>query len=241
MTYLRSSRFRFPAILTAAVAAAIGGLFLVNPIAASANPVPPSGPAVTYQLPGQGHDQRFRPEAFDILISSLGDNNVDAYGPVNGLGGTDDELAPFLDRWVFGPDTVNVAHQTEPAPVLDLGTCTATVELHDGWWKFVGGTGEDQGARGHGVFTLLALFSFPIDRHGRCEFDQGGQMDMQGGPAGDGQMPFMKDHGRELRPLFFSVEIQGVGVAKVKHQEEPPPYVTPSPTGTPTPTMSYVS
>jgi hypothetical protein len=239
MTHNRSRRFRLPAILTAVVAAGVGGLVLANPLAAKASPVGgPSGPAVTYQLPGQGHDQRMRPEAFDILISSLGDNNVDAYGPVHGLAGTDTELAPFLDRWTFGGDTVNVAHQVEPAPVLDLGTCTATVTLHDGWWQFTSGTGDDQGAKGHGLFTEVALFSFPISRGGQCEFDHQGQMVYQGGSSDYGQQPYMRDHNRDLRPLFFSVEIQGKGTAKV--HEAPAPYVSPSPTGSPSPTV-YVT
>lgn len=232
MTRIFRLRFRRVVIVGAAVPGVIA-LAVGTAVAAAATPTPPpSGPAASYSLPGQGHDQKFRPEAFDILISSLGDNNVDAYGPVHGLGGTDRRVAPFLEVWDFGQgNTVNVAHQAEPAPVLDLGTCTATIVLRDGWWKFAGGMGDFARAQGHGLFTELALFSFPITKDGRCVFDHQGQMVWSGGQSDNGQMPYMKDHGRNLRPLFFSYEIQGKGVAKVKQHEQqpPPPCVTPSP------------
>ena len=177
-----------------------------------------------------------RPEAFDLVVNSVGENNVDAYGPVHGLAGTDTEFAPFFGRWQFpNGDTVNVLHQAEGAPVLDLNTCTALVVIRDGWWRFAGGTGGDAGARGHGLFTEEALFSFAIDRHGRCEFDTRGQMVDRGGSASYGDQPYMRDHGRNLRPVFFSVEVQGTGTASVRHHEDcPPVYVAPTaaPNGT---------
>lgn len=240
MTRMIRFKFRRLVVVAALGAGALGLAVGTASASPSGDPTPnPTASApLGYSLPGQGHDERFRPEAFDILVASVptgtGTNNVDAYGPVDGLGGTDTELAPFAARWTFSDqgttDTVNVIHQAEPAPVLDVSTCTATVTQRGGWWKFAGGTGDETGAKGHGLFDLVALFSFPIDRHGRCEFDSQGRMMDEGQQGNYGNDPVMEDHGRELRPLFFSVEVQGTGVAKVRHHEEPRPEPCPTET-----------
>jgi hypothetical protein len=180
------------------------------------------------------HEQapKLQPEAGDLLIASGGINVVNAYGPVRGLGGTDTEHSAFLDTWTFAPGTVNVLHAPAPAPVLDLVTCSAVVVQRDAWWKFAGGTGGGKGATGSGHFTEVALFSFAVDRYGRCVFDQHGQM--YGEMTGD---PYMSDHGRVLRPVFFSVEVQFTGRAALPPHHQPKPYPTPTYT-TPAPPVT---
>lgn len=225
MTRFHRLRFRRWVLIAAIVPGALG-LAIGTAAAATAggNPQPTYSAPTGYWLPGQGHDHKMREEAGDILIASGGIDQVDAFGPVKCDQGTDAELAPFLDRWSCGGDTVTVWH-TAPVPVLDLVTCSVIIDQRDALWRFVSGTGGDQGVKGSGHITELALFSFPVGKDGRCEFDQAGKM-----MGDETDQPYMEDHGRVLRPFEFSVEEQFTGTAKIR--EVPPPEPCPTPTET---------
>lgn len=201
-----------------------------------------SAPAIVLDsYGGYHHAPQMYPEAGDLLIASGGINVVNANGPVAGIGGTDHEHSLFSDTWTFANGSVNVLHAPPPPPVLDLATCSAIIVQRDAWWKFAGGTGADWGAQGSGKFTELALFSFAVDKRGHCDFDAYGQM--HGLPGS----PYMMDHGRVLRPAFFSVEVQFVGKASLPQHHAPKPvptptYTTPAPVTTatvPAPTPTY--
>lgn len=235
MTRIKRPRFRRPAL---ALAAALGALALAASTAAAASAsVAGDHPSPAPTSAGD-HGQQFKPEAFDVLDSSLDPSgNVAAYGPVHGLGGTDRQVTPTLDVFAFGHgDSVKVDHARIPDGTLDLGTCSLTTTVHDAWWQFDGGTGDYRDASGHGLFTLLELVSFPLGKSGRCELD-GGAYGVESNGA-----PCASDHGRIFRPVFYSVEIQGLGWAKVgKHHESPPPcpcQYSPAPATT-TPAPSY--
>jgi hypothetical protein len=230
---------RFPSLLAAAAAAATAALLSI-PSTALAGVTP--SPSASYSLPGQGHSSQLREEAGDVLLSSGGVNTVNAYGPVAGLNGTDEQVTPTLDVFHFATGSVNVRHEAEGQPVLDEQTCSAIVVQRDEPWSFAGGTGADQGAQGYGQYTLVALYSFPVTSRGQCEFDQYGQL-----TGGLSDSPCIKDHGHVIRPLEFSTEIQFTGHARVHEQPQPCPCSTPTPvytspaplSTTPAPVYSY--
>ena len=109
-----------------------------------------------------------RPEFFTITIDQHG-SQVDAYGPVHGYG-TDQTITPRVDvfRLNHPHGSVVVAHTKIGQPDIDWYDCTGSLYEH-GTWAFVGGTGADWGATGHGQFWLSENEQFARDHYGHCD------------------------------------------------------------------------
>jgi hypothetical protein len=111
------------------------------------------------------HD--LKPEFVTISISTDNpDGTVNAYGPVRGHDGTDNQATPNLDVFTFEHGTVNAGHKTTWAghPRLNLQNCTVTY-AETGTWKFLGGTGRYQHATGWGTYRLFQFTVLKRSHH----------------------------------------------------------------------------
>jgi len=166
------TRFKLPhrLVMFAGLAAGVLALVFGTTAAASASPGP----------------QHLRPEFFTIQIDQHG-SQVAAYGAVRGFG-TDQTITPKLDvfRLNHPHGSVAVAHTKIRQPVINWADCTGTLYEH-GTWAFVGGTGADWGATGHGQFWLSENEQLARDKYGHCEV--------------------------KAPPLEFQVQVFGIGQA----------------------------
>jgi hypothetical protein len=163
---------------------------------------------------GDGHGGHLRPELVTIKIIQKGNeapqSEVNAYGPVRGRNGTDDQQSNNLDVLMFDRGNVNVWHQptTNNQPVTNNRSCTATF-TEDGVWKFKGGTGKYRDARGHGTYHLGVFLVFN-------RMHKGHKDDAQTSGQGGGH----KDKGKcdfNGQPKFTSSNVIAVGLASNGH------------------------
>jgi len=164
------TRFKLPhrLVMFAGLAAGVLALVFGTTAAASASPGP-----------------HLRPEFFTIQIDQHG-SQVAAYGAVRGFG-TDKTITPRLDVFELNHPhgSVAVLHTKIRQPVIDWATCTGTLYEH-GTWAFVGGTGADWGATGHGQFWLSETEQLAV-KYGHCDL--------------------------KAPPLDFQVQVFGIGQA----------------------------
>lgn len=126
-----------------------------------------AGPALA-STAGGGHG--LSPQAFTLFISTdHPDGVVNAFGPVHGRGGTDNQVSNTLDQFVFDRGSVNVRHSdtSNIQPRIDWRSCTASAHAR-GWWRFDGGDGKFRDAAGFGTFKF-AEFIVLKHRHGHCD------------------------------------------------------------------------
>lgn len=225
-----------------AVTLATGGMLALGATAATAASAAPA-------WEHHHHHHQLRPEQFDILINSAGggQNQVDAEGPVAIHQGTDTTISNVIDHFnQDNADYVRVWHAPLPTPVVDLRTCSVLFTLTDAPWRFVGGVGQFDGATGFGVFDLQAMFSFNLNRDGRCSLaglgdDQISNMinspssssDTSAAAMGDSSVvSFCHRHHIPVPVLLADdISVQGTGFASLR-QHEPKPEVTPTETVT---------
>lgn len=148
-------------------------------------------------------------EQFDILLASGGVNVLHATGPISGTG-TDHETGANLGVFTLPLGTATVLHAGLGAPTVDLATCTVTYSVHSAPWRILSDTGAFRGDTGSGKFTAVALYSFGLGRGGQCSIPWGAY-----GNGGEGM-----GNPEQGNPVFWSVEVQGIG-----HVTKPVPVV----------------
>ena len=185
------SRIRTILTVGALTAGLIGGAVP----AALAAPSPAPGP------------RPLRPEQFTVAQVFINGNeianDVEATGPVRFTAGRDDQITPVRDvfRQPFTARSVNVLHNPLGVPVVNLRTCSVTID-QNGLWAFAGGTGRYRNAAGRGVFHLDLVAAWPVAR-GLCPIAAltpvqiQRDLDTSTGPA----------------PSFVSVAVVGAGAA----------------------------
>jgi hypothetical protein len=141
-----------------------------------------------------------RTERFVVLENSLGLNFVRATGPVAGTGSTL-QLSNTLDRFSLPGilRRVNVPHTGIGVPVINLRTCTASLD-QNGLWAFAGGPLGSifRNAIGNGVFNLDGQWTFPF-RGSTCSLAF-----VVGNP--------LLQH--LIAPTYYSLQVTGVGTAR---------------------------
>lgn len=84
----------------------------------------------------------------------------------------DIQLSPTVDRFVRGPNSVTLAHDSLSGAFLteNIRTCTVTLDQPNGRFRIIAGTGTGAGFRSlNGRFDLTAMLSFPLrPRTGVC-------------------------------------------------------------------------
>ena len=198
------SRIRTILTVGALTAGLIGGA--VPAALAGTTPTPADTPAFGGGGPTPA-PASLRPEQFTVAQVFVNGNeianDVEATGPVRFTAGRDDQITPIRDvfRQPFTARSVNVLHNPLGVPVVNLRTCSVTID-QNGLWAFAGGTGRYRNAAGRGVFHLDLVAAWPSVR-GLCPIASltpvqiQRDLDTSTGPA----------------PSFVSVAVVGAGAA----------------------------
>jgi hypothetical protein len=144
------------------------GLVAGGAVAASAG-VTPSPSATATPSPNFGYHPkhvRVTPWTFDLQqsdIAGLAVNDVEGAGAIPMSRWTDTQLAPDVDRFSLGGNSVTLLHDPLPVPDVNLRTCTVTFSQPAGRFRIIAGTGTGAGLRSlGGQFDLTGLVSFPL-------------------------------------------------------------------------------
>lgn len=164
-------------IRIAAAAAIAAGLVAGTAATASAHvvgdtPSPsPTQQTVTPYPTHHGHVTT--PWQFDLQQSDIGlinVNDVEATSPIRAQAWRDVQLSPTLDKFVRGPNSVTLRHDSIGLADITVNryTCTVTLDQPNGRFRIVNGTGTGAGFQSfNGRFDLTAEFSWNLVR-GHC-------------------------------------------------------------------------
>ena len=169
MAHTRKSRWLAVAGLTTALVAAGGG------VAYAGTPSPSPSPSTHHHV-----RPVVTPWQFDLQQSDIGRSpalNITVNDVESGNTGIimrnwrDVQLSPNVDKFVRGPNSVTLWHESLLRAVAseNARTCSVTLDQDNGRFRIIAGTGTGAGIRSlGGRFDLRALLSFPLDRYGRC-------------------------------------------------------------------------